>query len=74
MLYDKLVLDKNGVKTSVPHTWSPDIGELPEPAEFFIIDRIPVATKNQNKYTNDLPIDAENTDRIKTPIIITIGA
>ncbi len=74
MLYDKFVLGINGEKTPTPQIGSPFIVTLLSPINFFIKERIPVATKNQKIYTNDLPTDAENTDNINTPTITIIGA
>ena len=70
-----MVLDINGSNTLTLQTGSPFIfTESVPPINLITSDRIPVATKNQNKKTTAFPTAAEKMDNMNTPTIIIMGA
>ena len=74
VLYVRFVFGIKGANTPKVHTFLGPVVLLPLSLNATIAFLIAVITKNQNIKTNALATEDENTDKIKTPTIMMIGA
>ena len=74
VLYVRFVFGINGANTPKVHTFLGPVVLLPLSLNATIAFLMAVITKNQNIKTNALATEDENTDKIKTPTIMMIGA
>jgi hypothetical protein len=74
VLYVKFVFGIKGANTPKVHTFLGPVVLLPLSLNATIAFLMAVITKNQNIKTNALATEDENTDKIKTPTIMMIGA
>ena len=74
VLYVRFVFGIKGANTPKVHTFLGPVVLLPLSLNATIAFLMAVITKNQNIKTNALATEDENTDKIKTPTIMMIGA
>ena len=74
VLYVRFVFGIKGANTPKVHTFLGPLVLLPLSLNATIAFLMAVITKNQNIKTNALATEDENTDKIKTPTIMMIGA